>query len=266
MERSYKLIAEMMRYPVAECGEGLLSIRDTAAATDVEMAFSQTLLAGQFERLFFIRAALVDDLLAIARDMNARGWILKIEEGFRTREMQTALGRSPAVFDKIVAMACFEQEVRPPSLELMTRRLTCLVANCPAVGTHMCGAAVDVTVLRRDDGTELSRGAPYLEMSELTPMDSPFISPDEQENRREITRLMEAHGFLHYPGEFWHYNKGDALYQMMTRSGPPGRYGPVHWNAATGTVTPYEDPTAPLTPPDLLQRQVTEALTRMGIS
>ncbi len=63
---------------------------------------------------------------------------------------------------------------------------------------------------RRDDGGEVWRGKPYLEMSEYTPM-------------------MERHGFLHYPGEFWHYNKGDALYHLMTKSGQVSGYGPVHW-------------------------------------
>jgi D-alanyl-D-alanine dipeptidase len=263
MERSHALLSAMMKYPVSECGEGFAAIPEAVHAAGVEMLFSDTKIAGKFDRIFFIREGLIGDLIAIGHDMNARGWMLKIEEGFRTREMQTALGRNPAVFDRIIAMCQWENGGEPPPLELVSKRLTCLVANYPAVGTHTCGAAVDISVFRRDDGQEVARGVPYLTMSEVTPMDSPFVSAEEQQNRRAITEIMERHGFLHYPGEFWHYNKGVALYQMMSQTGQPGRYGPVQWDAAGNTVTPYKDYLAPLTPPALLEQLVGEALERL---
>src|SRR5689334_15924591 len=102
MERAHGLLSRMAEYPVRECGEPLVSISEAAKAAGVEMLFSQTKLAGKFDRIFFIRKGLIDDLIAVARKMNQRGWVLKIEEGYRTREMQTALGRTPAVFDLIV--------------------------------------------------------------------------------------------------------------------------------------------------------------------
>ena len=190
--------------------------------------------------------------------------MLKIEEGYRTRDMQVALGRDPAVFDKIVDMCRWECGGERPPLELVSRRATCLVANSCLTGTHLFGAAVDISVFRRDGGTEVSRGAPYLHMSELTPMNSPFVGEQEQRNRMEITELMERHGFLHYPGEFWHYNQGDALYQILSDSGQPGRYGPVHWDAATNTVTPFEDVASPLTSPEQMQREIEAALARLA--
>jgi hypothetical protein len=100
-------------------------------------------------------------------------------------------------------------------------------------------------------------------MSEYTPMDSPFVSAEERQNRQEITRLMERHGFLHYPGEFWHYNKGDSLYQIQSRSGQPGRYGPVDWDPATNAVTPYADPRAPLSPLEVLDPLIQQAVQRL---
>jgi len=128
----------------------------------------------------------------------------------------------------------------------------------------MAGAAVDISVLRRADGAEVWRGKPYLEMSEYTPMNSPFVSAEERHNRQEITRVMERHGFLHYPGEFWHYNKGDSLYQIQARTGQPGRYGPVDWDPATNRVTPYGDPLGVLTPLETLESLVQQSLVRLG--
>ena len=264
MEQSYALTETIIRHPLQESGEGFASIRAAAEAARVDVGFSTTLLAGQFERLFFIRESLIPDLMAIARDMNERGWILKVEDGYRTRQMQTALGRAPAVFDRILQSCIRECGGRRPPVELVSRRAMVLVANVPVTGTHMAGAAVDISVLRRADGAEVWRGKPYLEMSEYTPMNSPFVSAEERHNRQEITRVMERHGFLHYPGEFWHYNKGDSLYQIQARTGQPGRYGPVDWDSATNRVTPYGDPLGVLTPLETLESLVQQSLVRLG--
>jgi len=264
MEQSYALTETIIRHPLQESGEGFASIRAAAEAARVDVGFSTTLLAGQFERLFFIRESLIPDLMAIARDMNERGWILKVEDGYRTRQMQTALGRAPAVFDRILQSCIRECGGGRPPVELVSRRAMVLVANVPLTGTHMAGAAVDISVLRRDDGAEVWRGKPYLEMSEYTPMDSPFVNAEERRNRQEITRVMERRGFLHYPGEFWHYNKGDSLYQIQARTGQPGRYGPVDWDRATNAVTAYADPRGLLTPLDVLESLIQQAMERLG--
>ena len=263
MERSHDLLEAMARQEVRESGEGLASIPDAAAAAGVEMLFSDTRIAGDLERIFCIRAGLIPDLLAIARDMHERGWLLKIEDAYRTREMQTELGRKPAVFDTIVRACQWENDGQPPPIDLVMRRATCLVANYPSVGTHTMAAAVDVSVYHLDDGSEVWRGRPYLDMSECTPMDSPFVSADEQRSRREITAIMERHGYLHYPGEFWHYNKGDTLYHYMSRTGRPAQYGCVHWDSVSNQVTPYEDVASPLTPPEVMARKLEEALARL---
>lgn len=265
MERSAELLNAMQQQPTQECGEGFASIPDAADEAGVEMWFSDSKIAGDIDRIFYIRQSLIPDLMAIGSDMNERGWILKIEDGYRTRQMQTQLGRKPAVFDMIVRSCWWESGGTPPTLELIRRRSTCLVANFPNHGTHTMGAAVDISVFRRDDGSEVSRGKPYLEMSEYTPMDSPFVSEQEQQNRVDITAMMETHGFLHYPGEFWHYNKGDSLYHLVTRSGQVSPFGPVHWDPRTNEVTPYDDVSSPLTPPDAMAQLLDEALTRLGL-
>jgi D-alanyl-D-alanine dipeptidase len=263
MERSHHLLQAMTEHQTVESGEGFASIPDAAKAAGIEMLFADSKIAGDLDRIFHIRASLIPDLLAITRDMRERGWLLKIEDGYRTQEMQTQLGQKPAVFDMIVGSCRWELGGETPSLDLIRRRSTCLVANYPNRGTHTMGAAVDISVFGLDDGEEVWRGKPYLEMSEYTPMDSPFISPKAQQNRREITALMERHGFLHYPGEFWHYNKGDALYHYMAKTGQPAPYGPVHWNPDTNQVTPYDDVSSPLTPPAAMAAHLDAALASL---
>jgi len=265
MEGNYVLLQTMANYPIEETHEPLAPITTAADDARVEMAFSDTKIAGDLDRIFAIRTGLIPNLMEVARQMNERGWILKIEDGFRTREMQGQLVLKPTVFEMIVRACQWEHGSNEPPFELLQRRATCLVANYPYSGTHTMGAAVDISVLHREDGSEIWRGHPYLEMSVYTPMESPFVDVEYRRNRQAITTIMEQHGFLHYPGEFWHYNKGDALFHLRDAAGTPACYGPVHWDPATSMVTPYDNMTSPLVPPDVLAQHLELALDRLAI-
>ena len=262
MELGQDLIQQVLPFEVRECGEGFASIADAAQAADVEMLFSDSKIAGELDRVFFIREGLVHDLVAIGREMNGRGWILKIEDGYRSMEMQSQLVRKPELFDAILKKCIWENGGEIPPAELVFRRAIVLIANIPKIGTHMSGSAVDISVFRRDDGREVWRGNPYLEMSERTPMRSPFIEASDLQNRLEITSMMEAHGFIHFPYEFWHYNQGDAMGHLLGGQAPPARYGPVHWDPQTNQVTPYEDALTPLNPIDVIEREIAAATER----
>jgi D-alanyl-D-alanine dipeptidase len=157
-------------------------------------------------RLFYLRQGLVPRFLAAAREMNDRGWILKVEDGYRTLTMQRGLSLKRDIFLAVLDKVRWECGQTMPPGDLLFRRLAALVANAPKVGTHMSGSAMDISVLNRDSGEEVDRGAPYLEMSERTPMGSPFVSAAAREARGQITALMARHGFSTYPWEFWHYN------------------------------------------------------------
>jgi D-alanyl-D-alanine dipeptidase len=247
-------------YPVVECGEPMVSLVEAARSSGIEVAFSERPHAQGLPRIYFMRAGLVRPLLAAAAEMNARRWVLKVEDGYRTVEMQRGLGRQEQVFSAILRRVLWECGGVKPSVELLARRAGALVANAPKLGTHMSGSAVDISVLRRDTGEEVDRGGPYLEMSERTPMASPFISQQAQENRREITALMRRHGFVAYPWEFWHYSAGDAYAEHLNRTGRPARYGPVHMNPADGSVTPVEDSMEPLNSLAMIRKMLERAL------
>jgi D-alanyl-D-alanine dipeptidase len=212
----------------------------------VRVLFSSLPHAAGSSRLYYLRRGLLPSFIAAARELNERGWALRVEDAFRTRYMQKHLALRPDIFDKVLSKVAWELEGRRPGPELLRRRLAALVAMNPKVGTHTSGSAIDVSVVQLADGAEVDRGAPYIELSEKTPMDSPFVSAGAQANRREITALMARHGFVTYPFEFWHYNAGDALEGCLNGSRAPARYGPVDFDPATGEVSPLADPTAAL--------------------
>lgn len=80
-----------------------------------------------------------------------------------------------------------------PSPEFMFRRCRALVASVPKFDTHMSGSAIDISVMHLDEPTrDVDRGAPYPEMSAMTPMASPFVSEQAQRNRRDTQRHATA--------------------------------------------------------------------------
>ena len=262
MEQGYALIQQLLSFPVAECGERFASLKEAADSSGVEMLFSTSKIAGDLDRVFFMRESLVEDVMTIGRDMNERGWVIKIEDGFRSLEMQRSLVRKPAVFDAILQKCIWEEGGVIPPVDFVVRRAIVMVANIPKTGTHMSGSAIDISVFERDGGEEVWRGGPYLEMSEHTPMSSPFIAKIHLQNRLEITAMMESHGFMHYPFEFWHYNKGDVGGHILTNNPAPAGFGPVNWNPQTNEVTPVSNPMDLLNPLSVIETEIAAAMER----
>ena len=262
MEQGYAIVQKLIEFPVNECGERFASIPDAAADANVEMQFSTSKIAGELDRVYFLRESLVHDVITIGREMNERGWILKIEDGFRSLEMQRQLVRKPSVFDTVLKKTMWELGGKIPTPEMMFRRAIVLTANMPKIGAHMSGSAIDISVYNRDKGTEVWRGYPYLEMSECTPMRSPFVAPEHIATRLEICAMMEKHGFIHFPFEFWHFDKDDAGMHILTGNPAPCRFGPVNWNAQTNEVTPVENPLTLLNPLSVIESEIAAALKR----
>jgi len=262
MQAGYELIQHILPFEVRECGEGFASLQDAAEDASIEMLFSDSKIAGELERVYFMRESLIQDVMAVGREMNERGWILKIEDGYRSLGMQGQLVRKPEVFDSILRKCIWENGGEIPPVELVFRRAMVLVANIPKIGTHMSGSAIDVSVFRRDDGSEVWRGNPYLEMSERTPMRSPFVEAEAMQNRLDITAMLEAQGFVHFPFEFWHFNQGDAMGNILSRQPAPARFGPVHWDPKSNRVTPVDDPLKPLNPLPAIEQEIAAALQR----
>jgi D-alanyl-D-alanine dipeptidase len=264
-DAAYRFMFEqILPYPVAECGEPLVSLEQAAQRADVTVQFSSSPHVRGLPRRFLLRDGQIPQFIGAAAEMNQRGWVMRVEDGFRTAEMQKYLGSTPQVFDAVLRTVMWELGGKAPTPDFMFRRCSALVASVPKFGTHMSGSAIDISVMYLDDpAREVDRGAPYLEMSALTPMASPFVSAQAQRNRRDITELMARHGFVDYPYEFWHYSSGDAYEQVLRHSGRPAIYGAVSCDAA-GEVSPLDNPDQPLNSHDEIRAEIEAALQRAG--
>jgi len=260
MDDARAFVLAIQEIPIVECGEAFADLRQVAKDAGVEVTFSESLNGGKYPRIFTLRTGLVDSYLGAAREMNKRGWVMKVEDGYRSVEMQRGLARTPALFRAVLERTRWELGGKTPSPTFLAKRLSALIAPNARVGTHMSGSAIDISVFDRATGKEVDRGALYLEMSELTPMESPFVSEQARKNRLSIRDIMVAHGFVAYAWEFWHYNSGDTHEVHTNRLSIPARYGPVDWDPQSNRVTAIPDPLAPLNSDMEIQRLIENAL------
>jgi D-alanyl-D-alanine dipeptidase len=260
MDDARAFVLAIQEVPIKECGETFADLRQAAKDAGVEVTFSQSLNGGVYPRIFMLRTGLIPSYLGAAREMNKRGWVMKVEDGYRSREMQRGLARTPALFRAVLERTRWELGGKTPSAAFLAKRLSALIAPNARVGTHMSCSAIDISVFDRATGQEIDRGAPYLEMSELTPMESPFVSAQARANRLAIRDIMVANGFVAYAWEFWHYNAGDTHEVHTNRLSIPARYGPVDWDPATNRVTPVANPLTPLNSDAELQEQIENVL------
>lgn len=263
LDEAYAFMMEARRRPVAECGETLINLEQTVAEAGTDVEFSRKPHALGLPRLFFLRAGQINGFLQATAAMNRRGWAMRVEDGYRTREMQKFTGFNPAVFDAILRLVIREREGRMPTPEHMFKRFLTLVAQIPKTGTHMSGSALDISVIDRNTGRDVNRGGPYLEMSELTPMDSPFISTAARKNRRAITAVMRDAGFVEYPYEFWHYSSGDVYEDILCNQPGPARYGAVDRDPDSGKIQTLPNPELPLNDLNEINAEIEAAIRRI---
>ena len=143
---AYDFMNKMHKYPVAECGEPMLSLRQAVKDARLTVKFGDTKIAEKYDRVFYLREGLVKKFLAVAKKMNNSGWFLKVEDSFRSKAMQRDIGLQEHIFDFILQKVIWEKNGEIPSPELMFRRFTAFVATAPKIGTHMSGSAIDISV------------------------------------------------------------------------------------------------------------------------
>ncbi|MEI6503918.1 MAG: hypothetical protein WCP21_23135, partial [Armatimonadota bacterium] len=126
LDQADAFMDEVIAYPLAECGEPVASLVEAAEAAGVGVAFSTQPHSHGLPRQYFLRASLVPRFVAAAAEMNTRGWVLKVEDCYRTLEMQRNLGLLERIFTAILRKVQWECGAEEPPLDLLYRRVGAL--------------------------------------------------------------------------------------------------------------------------------------------
>lgn len=86
----------------------------------------------------------------------------------------------------------------------------------PCPPPHTTGGAVDLGLIRVQDGEWLDMTSPF-EMDETSaPADTKGLTEEAQANRRLLFGALEATGLTNYLGEWWHWSYGDSGWALRT--------------------------------------------------
>jgi len=148
----------------------------------------------------FLHRTPAKKLRAVQTDLARQGLGLKIFDGYRPLSVQRQM------------WAVFPQ----PGY----------VADPKKGSRHNRGAAVDVTLIRLADGTELVMPTPYDDFTESAHRNFMDLHGEAIRNRQLLEQVMTRHGFVGLPTEWWHFDDRDWKNYPLLDVDIPGAASP----------------------------------------
>lgn len=176
-------------------------VRDAQSAAVRELVDLSTLDAG-FR--FDLRYATPNNFTKVTLYPVARAYLLRsvAEALAKVQQELAAQGLGLKIFDAY----------RPLSVQ---QRMWDLIhddryVSNPALnaGRHTRGTAVDITLVDKD-GKELPMPTPFDDFTERAHRDAAGIPAEAARNSKRLEEIMQKHGFLPYPFEWWHFDFHD---------------------------------------------------------
>ncbi|MCZ4243131.1 M15 family metallopeptidase [Pedobacter punctiformis] len=138
----------------------------------------------------FARKPVVESLKRIQRDLNKKGYGLKIFDGYRPYAITVAFYKKAS--DKN------------------------FVANPNKGSKHNRGCAVDLTLINLKTGEEIAMPTSYDSFAAAAAANYENVSPELKRNRNFLITAMQKHGFKVLSNEWWHFDfNGWQNYNLM---------------------------------------------------
>ena len=199
---------KVLAIPIIECNDPLLDIKDFS-----ELCYGEPPECELTKSCYtHLRKSVIEKLCQAQMDL-PKTWRFRLYEGFRSLKVQQIL------FDQE-----FERvKTRNPkdSYENHFTETTRLVspvtnidgsANIPA---HNTGGAVDIEIMNAD-GQLVEMGMTAKDWCCVDPdlclTHSSLINENARKNRLLLLEVMQAHEFINYPTEWWHFSYGDRYW------------------------------------------------------
>lgn len=143
-------------------------------------------------------------LQRVQQDLKQRGYALKIFDCYRPQRAVDHFVRWVGdVHDRKMKAHYYPNEAKSDLIE---------EGYIADRSRHSRGSTLDVTLVKKDDGTELDMGTPYDYFDALSNTSDPRITGELKANRLILKTVMEKHGFVNYAKEWWHYTLRDEPY------------------------------------------------------
>ena len=144
----------------------------------------------------FLTKPAAEALAQVARDLAARGLVLKVFDCYRPARAVANFVRWAHNLNDTAG----KQEFYPD----VDKRMLFRDGYISSRSGHSRGSTVDLT-LAHADGSELEMGTPFDFFSPRSWPSSPGVSAEAKENRALFATAMRRRGFRAYPREWWHF-------------------------------------------------------------
>ena len=164
-----------------------------------------------------LSAPAANALAAVQRDLGARGLGLKVFDCYRP-------ARAVAHFIRWARKADADPKRKAEYYPDIDKRDLFKLGYIAARSGHLRGSTVDLSLVRRADGTgldsrELDMGTPHDFMSPKSWPSDRSVSAQAQKNRALLADAMRRGGFAPYSKEWWHFSLANVSRQVFRFSG-----------------------------------------------
>jgi D-alanyl-D-alanine dipeptidase len=143
-------------------------------------------------------------LKAVQKDLNAKGFGLKIFDAYRPQRAVDDFVQWARNLADTVNKRSYYPDV--PKSELFKR------GYIASKSGHTRGSTLDLTIIDLSTGKELDMGGPYDFFGEISHHNTTRITKTQQQNRTLLKSTIVKYGFLPYSQEWWHYTLKDEPY------------------------------------------------------
>lgn len=200
---------KVLSIPIMECHEPLIDLKDQQALLYGPPPPECGVITDCYTK---IRLTVFEKLCQAQIDL-PNHWRFRLYEGFRSLQIQQALFEH--IYQNIVAN---NPHADKQTLFYETTRLVSPVINFDGtqnIPAHNTGGAIDIEIVTAT-GELIDMGMTAKDWRDVPPelcqTYCDFISKTAQQNRILLLEILEAHGFVNYPTEWWHFSYGDRYW------------------------------------------------------
>ncbi|MBR9756461.1 MAG: M15 family metallopeptidase [Algicola sp.] len=190
--------------------EGFVNAKTIIPDLEVELRYYSVnnfvgdTIAGYHANTLILTKKTVQALKLVQQELQEQNLCLKVFDGYRPQRAVNHFMAWAKDLNDTINKQQFYPEVQKQHLfreEYIATR-----------SGHSRGSTVDLTIIDGNTGEDLDMGSPYDFFGKPSWVHYEKLTPEQQQNRQLLQRLMLKHGFRNYTREWWHFTlKGEPF-------------------------------------------------------
>jgi zinc D-Ala-D-Ala dipeptidase len=212
--------------PIQECNEPLVAIPPEIFTLELPHPYEKLGANYGDKSPYYLRQGVLDALIKAQNQLQSiyPGWKIKIFDAYRPIAIQRFM--VDYTFNSLLETEnlILEHLTEPERAKIWEKvyQFWAIPSDDPATPPpHSTGSAVDITLVDQT-GKTLDLGG---EIDEISPRSWPNyyaqsldkIEQEYHQKRELLNKIMESHGFIRHPQEWWHFSLGDQMWAWQMR-------------------------------------------------